>query len=450
VSLRHDAAVNAGANVLLAGLGIASGSFVAYRFGPEGRGVLGVGQVLVALGAGLGCLGLGDALVYHRASGAPVPRRRVAGYAVLGAVGAGAVGLLAGRVVATWLGGVAAAEFTIFATLAAGATGLSLVPLGAVRGEGRFALWNGARLVAGAWWLVSLVVTGASGEPHLVALGVVYASGVTATALVLLFATTGVPATATRPEPDVRRLLRFGIPSALASAPLLLNARIDQLALSPVATEAELGQYVAAVSYCWAVVPLGQAIANLATTRVAEREGPERVAMLRQLVGTGVTLIAVCGAGAWLAAGWAIGLLNGEGFDPAVGVARVLLIGASLQALTFICEEGAKGLGRPTVAMQAELTGMVVTAVALVVLVHHGLVPTAVASTIGYAAGFAVATAALSRAAATPVTVLLRPSMHAVRSLLARGRAGAPGAAVAEPVTSATLRDAMVEGPPDA
>lgn len=419
MSIRRDAAVNAGANLALAFVGIGSGSFMSYRFGPEGRGVLGVGQVLVGLGAALGCLGIGEALVYARASGARFARPLIVRYAVLATLGGALLGLLVGRIVGGWLDSPVG-EFTLFATVSSAATAFYLVPLGLLRGAGRYGMWNAARTFGALWWLVSLVVSGLQGSYDLVVLGCTYGLGLVALGGVLLVVAPEPVAGATAQRPGLRSLLAFGLPAALATAPLLLNARVDQLALAPAVSAADLGQYVAAVSYCWAVVPIGQAIANLATTRVAERPEPERGAALQRLVGVGVTLVLGCAVGAWVVAGWAIPLLNGDRFHPAVGVARVLLVGASLQAITFICEEGAKGLGRPGVAMRAEVAGVIVMGLALVLLVRHGLIPTALASTIGYVGSFSVAVWAVSRATGIPPAHLLRPSPIGVRGLLAR------------------------------
>jgi O-antigen/teichoic acid export membrane protein len=429
-SLRRDATVNAGANFVLAGLGVASGSYISYRFGPEGRGVVGVAQVLAAVGAGLGSLGLGDALLYFRASGAAHDRRRVIALALVAAGGAGLVGAALGLVLSVWINGTDVTSFVAFSALTGSATGCFLVPLGVVRGAGHFALWNGARIVAAGWWLASLIITGLDGEVHLLALSVVYGAGLVVLSVALLRGRWEPTGGARTDAPTLRRLLGFGLPAALASAPLLLNARVDQVALSTGASETDLGYYVAAVAYCFAVVPLGQAIANLAATRVAERPEGERAEVVRRLARVGSMVVLLAGGAAWVAAGWAVPLLNGDRFRPAVGITRILLVGASLQALTFIFEDSAKGLRKPGVAMRAELTGLAVMGVLLVFTVPHGLAPTAVASTIGFVASFAVAAVSVSRLTDTSLVSLLRPSLADLRALT--GRAAAPSTTVLE------------------
>jgi O-antigen/teichoic acid export membrane protein len=210
---------------------------------------------------------------------------------------------------------------------------------------------------------------------------------------------------------SMRFLLAFGLPSSLALAPLMLNARIDQVALSLVKPADIVGQYVAAAGYCWATVPLGQAIANLTATRVAAQPDPGlRVATLRQLTRIGVTVIGMSGVVAWIAAPAALRILNGPGFGGAVGISRILIIGTSLQGVTFLLEEGARGLGRPRLAMRAELLGLLSMLALLLVLTRYGAIPTAVASATGYVVSFIVISRSVAQHSDVGMWNLVRPA----------------------------------------
>ena len=59
---------NLAGNMTLAVLAIASGKAISSWYGPSGRGILGASQVAIALAATLGGLGLGDAILYNRAT----------------------------------------------------------------------------------------------------------------------------------------------------------------------------------------------------------------------------------------------------------------------------------------------------------------------------------------------------------------------------------------------
>jgi O-antigen/teichoic acid export membrane protein len=295
------------------------------------------------------------------------------------------------------------------------------VPSGAIRGAGRFFWWNALRIAAALVWTGTLVVEATRGTTvHLSFIGPVYAIGLTGVAVVgiALFqrhcrSQPPEPLLHCQREASLVPLLRFGIPSAFAYAPLLVNARGDQIALALHADHQTVGYYVAATAYCWATVPLAQAIATLTATRVASHHAADqRVAELVRLTRLGVTIVGLSGVVAWLLAPIGIGLLNGNGFGAAVAISRVLLIGATVQNITYLLEEGARGLGQPRFAMAAELVGLAVMVLLLVLLARFGAIATATASTIGYLASFMVIVAALTRHTKSTWRMLLRPSFR--------------------------------------
>jgi O-antigen/teichoic acid export membrane protein len=414
-SLRRDASLNAFSNLVLAVLGTASGSLISYRYGVEGRGVIGAAQVVAALTAGLGALGLGDALLYAIASG----RRVTLSVLVRATVGAALVAALFGSI-AGWIVsrridvGPHPSTFVWFCAVVASATGCLVVPSGALRGIGDWLTWNLVRALAVVGWIIALLVGGSSGSYHLERIAFVYAAILVGlTLLAIVRCRIGLVRTPERQTLDssMRFLLAFGLPSSLALAPLMLNARIDQVALSLVKPADIVGQYVAAAGYCWATVPLGQAIANLTATRVAAQPDPVlRVAILRQLTRIGVTVIGISGVVAWIAAPVALRILNGPGFGGAVGISRILIIGTSLQGVTFLLEEGARGLGRPRLAMRAELLGLLAMLALLLILTRYGALPTAVASAAGYVVSFVVIGRSVAQHSEVSMWDLVRPA----------------------------------------
>ena len=425
-TLRRDASINAGSNIALAVLGIVSGSLVSYRFGPVGRGSLGAAQVVGALCAGFGAMGLGDAMLYWIASKRSVGTRLVLQASLIAAFVAGLLGTAVGVVVTTRTDiRTSSGDFVLFCGLVAGATAFYTVPTGALRGAGKYATWNGLRVGATSMWIVALLIVTSIGHTlHLAIVGIVYAVSLTAIGSYAIVRTSREIRLARLPERErhqLRPLILFGLPSAFASAPLLLNARIDQVAVAINSSANNVGQYVAAAGYCWATVPFGQAIANLTATRVAAHaDHNTRATTLRSLSGLGVTVVGASGFLAWIAAPIAIRLLNGPGFGGAVGIARILLVGATLQGVTFLLEEGARGLGRPKLAMVAELSGLVTMVALLAVFSRRGVTATAVASTMGYVMSFVVIVFAVGRVTSSQPWELLRPTgirqLQAVRN----------------------------------
>ncbi|CAN5592963.1 hypothetical protein BH10ACT2_BH10ACT2_00140 [soil metagenome] len=423
-SIRGHASINAVSNIGLAFLGIISGSLVSYKFGPEGRGTIGVVQVISALCAGFGALGLGDALLYWIASRRDVSLRLVIRSSIAATVVAGVFGTSMGLVVSRRIdvpgdGGA----FVAFCGMVAAATAFYTVPTGALRGSSLFARWNALRLLAATSWIAAIVAVALiGGGLRILVIGCIYsvalvALGLNAIARVApeLQQRVGAPAHDRR----LRPLLKFGLPSAFASAPLLLNARIDQVALAFNGSASTVGLYVAAAGYCWATVPLGQAIASLTATRVAaHRDAESRAAALRELSRLGVTVIGVSGVGAWLVAPFALRVLNGPSFGDAAAIARILLVGASLQGVTYLLEEGSRGLGLPKLAMYAELAGLGTMVVGLVLFSRGQAIPTALISTAGYVVSFLVIVLALMRATGSNPWSLLQPaSLSQLRGL---------------------------------
>ncbi|MBI4934934.1 MAG: hypothetical protein HY828_13720 [Actinobacteria bacterium] len=411
-SIRRDAWINAASNIALAVLGVVSGSIISYRFGAEGRGTLGAAQVVGALSAGFGAMGLGDALLYWIASQRRLTRSLVITASGVGTATATALGTGIGILVGTRIGGTSsAAEFTVFCAAVAGTTAFYTIPSGALRGASEFGRWNALRLSATISWIVALVIAASvSDEVPLLLIAAVYSAALLVLGGLALVRVLVTLPTISSGRTGLRPLLAFGLPSAFAWAPLLLNARIDQVALALNSSAGVVGQYAAAAGYCWATVPLGQAIANLTAPRVAaEPDARARGERLRSLSGLGVTVVGVSGLVAWIAAPFAIRLLNGSGFDDAVGIARILLIGATLQGSTFLLEEGARGLGRPRLAMFAEIAGLVVMVTLLVLYSARGATATATASTIGYVTSFMAIVIMVSKASGVSPVRLLTP-----------------------------------------
>lgn len=415
--MRRDALVNLAGNIALAVLAIASGKVVSAWFGPSGRGVLGASQVAMALAATIGGLGLGDAVLYRRARGNHPSRTQVLRWAGAAAGAALVLGLGAGAVLGQWLRDDASLGGVVTLVAAASAaTAFLTVAQGHTRGAGSFAAWNVVRVAGAFGWIVALAAARRSGGGvSLVVVASVYS--------LLLVALAVVPlrAVARRSSDDARlgELLRFGVPAALGAFPQTLNARVDQFTLAAVSSSTVVGYYAAAAGYCWAVVPLSQALANLLFTRVAAtRDEESRRRVLESTVRLGVSAVLVSGLGAWLLAGWALPLLNTDEFGPAVRIARILLVGAVLQSVTFLLEEGTRGLGLPRIAMVAELVGLGTMGVLLALVARRGAEAVAWASVAGYAASFIAAVVGSSRATGTPWHRLVRPGAEGLRALV--------------------------------
>jgi O-antigen/teichoic acid export membrane protein len=410
-SLGRNTRINMLANAILGALGILSGSIVSYRYGAGQRGAIGVSQVLAALSASLGALGLGDAILHMLAKRRRITLAQLLGYALLTIPLAGLLGVGAGLAVAKVSGDLFNLGTMAFFCALLGASGAVFSLLGgALRGLSDFVGWNVLRIAAAVVWVLALLVRdGSDFDPIRAAItyAVLMSLVCLAQALRIRKLLAGRAARIELDQtPGLRLLLRFGLPSAFATTPLLLNARLDQVALGLVANKVDVGHYVAAVGYCWATVPLGQAIATQAATTIAAASNPlPEIQKLCRLAGA---VIVGSGLLAWILAPEAIRLLNGDGFESSVGLARILLVGTTLQGTTYLLEEISRGLGAPSLALRAELAGLISMVLLLLVLASHGGTATAIASSIGYLISTLVAARSASRLVGVPIRGLVR------------------------------------------
>lgn len=188
-------------------------------------------------------------------------------------------------------------------------------------------------------------------------------------------------------QAPVRSLLRYGLPAAGAVLPQVLNLRLDQLIMAPVLSAKDLGLYVVAVAWSYAVNPVLLAIGMVLLPRVAgsvDDTAHDQVLVRAVRVGVwaAIGMVAVVAAITPVA----FGLLFPAGFDEAVPAAMLLVVAGGLFGVNFILAEGLRGLGRPRITLYAELTGLAVTCLALGALLPLGIVGAAVASIAGYGA----------------------------------------------------------------
>ncbi len=416
--MRRDLAANLAGNLLLAVMAVGSGLLIARLFGPTGRGDFASIQVIAAFAAGLGGLGLGDAVLYRTASGHPV----LVSALVRLSIGAGAAAAVLAFPMGLLIGGGddgARPGFVLFAIGAAAATAIVMVAQGATRGAGRFGHWNLARILANVAWIACLLAATIGVDVNLVAAAIVFVAGYLAVWAWLAITEARRLTPSRRERPRTAALLRFGIPAALASVPALVNGRLDLYVLAAVSSTTEVGYYAAAVGYCWAIAVLSQAVANLAFTRVAERsDAGARSDLLRRLSQAAVVLVLLAVAVAWLLAPWALPLLNSDEFERSIGLARILLLGVGCQSIAFVLEEGTRGLGLPKLAMWAEIAGLAVMGVLLVAVARNGPTAVAWASTAGYATTMAVAVVATGRATGIAGWRFLQPSVRELAHLV--------------------------------
>jgi enterobacterial common antigen flippase len=402
---------------------IASGVVVARVLGPEGRGHVALLMLIPSLLYQLGSLGGPLAVTFYLAQGASLRRDVIASARRLAATQIATMTLAHAALLATFV----ALRWFDDVRLAAYAS-LPLVPatvtyhyaLAVVQGERRFIAFNVLRLVLVCLYALGVVLLMLASVANAFTIMMSWTTAYSCLALAaVLTARRRCPNDArSRQTAEVRpgQLVRFGARAVVGAASPVENYRLDQLAVGMMLPPAALGYYVVATALTNLPRFLSQSIGFYAYPQAAARQEAATGARLVRVIAVGVVATLVLAAGLAAAAGLIIPVLFGQEFEPAVPIARILLLGGGLLAVRRIVVDFARGAGRPGIGTAGELAAWVV------------LVPSfAIAVPVWGAEGAAAAVAA-SAAVALAVSALMlyrRPVRRTVGDVDA---GAAPGA----------------------
>lgn len=206
--------------------------------------------------------------------------------------------------------------------------------------------------------------------------------------------------------PWVPKLLRYGLQSYPASLSWMANARIDQFIMSALVSVESLGQYAVAVSYAGVVFPLLGAVPMVLFPHIAR--GSRETAGPKIMVGLGVSVLVALAAAIVLAAisRYAIPLLFGAQFNPAVLPAVILLAGTIVLGANYVLSDGLRGLGRPLIPSIGEFVGLLITILALFLLLPRlGMLGAAWASVLSYTVTFLILATSTCRVLRKPANL---------------------------------------------
>lgn len=385
-----NTALNAAANIVLAGLGMVSGVLAARLLGPHGRGELAAIQTWPGFIGSLAMLGMHDALAYYSA-GSPSEAGSYLASAMVVALASSLPFMVLGYLVmplllhAQRLGIVWAGRWYLLVAPVYALIGLPRYPF---QGREDFIPWNAMRIAPNLLWIAVLLVAWTSSLTT-----PAFLAGANLVAMVFLVYPFGVLTVRRIPgpfRPDRRKLpslLSYGLPCMATMVPQTLNLRLDQMLMAALLPPRDLGLYVVAVAWSGAVAPLLSALSAVTMPAVASASD-HRQSVRRLISGVqaaaalalvlAVTLAAITPA--------AITFFFGASFRAAVPVALVLVPAAAVLGLNSVLQEGLRGLGRPYAVLQAELAGLLATAMALTAMLRPmGIMGAAIASLLGYA-----------------------------------------------------------------
>ena len=414
-------------NIILAVLSLASGGLAARLLGVAGRGELAAIQIWPTFLAGFSMLGLSEAIVYFTAK-----ESKNAGRYLVSAV---SLTLL----VSTLFMGIGYVFIPIFLAVQSPEVvvasriyllmiplfSLIGLPLQTLRGRNDLLVWNLIRLVQPFGWVCILLVMGLGGRNSAPEAALVYLWMVGLLFLPIAYIVSRRIPGPYRFERNLwSPMLRFGIPSVAASLPVILNLRLDQLLMAAFLSPQVLGLYVVAVAWASAVSPLLNAIGIIIFPRVASQTIPkERMRVLIQgihlavMVGLGVVVILIT------ITPYVLPWIFGEDFRQAIPSSLILIIAGVISCISSILEEGARGLGKPSVVLAGESVGLVATILALALLLKpFGILGASISSLLGYSGTLFALLFQISRITELRFGAILLPERSDVDWILMRFR----------------------------
>lgn len=398
-----------GATALMLALNLVTGVMVARLLGASGRGEI---AVLVTLGQTLGwaaSLGCFQAVGFYNTR-EPENTDATIGTWVAMSLPLGVAGIVAGQLL---VGTLMAAQPDSAVALAR--VWLLMVPLmplseslsGALVADRDFSAMNFYKLLQSALpvviyfglWLTGKFTVEAVLLTHVVVVGVY---------LALLFRRVLERHHIGRPRRDLaRKGLWYGIRAHASNMGAQLNARLDLLIMPAFLAASQIGLYAVAVSIAAMIVTLAGSLAMIALP-VASGDGERKSVRVVQLMHATMLTGAVLGASIVVLADPLLTIVYSSAFEGAATALRLLVPGAVLLAMAGIAVNGLYGQERPGVAGLAQLPGVAITIVGLLLFLRSGgIEAAALISTVTYGASFAISTFLFMRRAGLPWSALL-------------------------------------------
>lgn len=200
------------------------------------------------------------------------------------------------------------------------------------------------------------------------------------------------------PHARLGPLFRYGLKAMPGSAGTLFNNRLDQLIIAPMVSFGDLGLYAVAAGTSLAPAFLAMSMAANAFATVKEDAHRGRQASAATAIRRGLLVSALAAAGLALVTPIAIPLLYGSAFTGAIGPTIILLGGSVAWGGQLVAAQCANALGQPSYSSVAEVIGVLVTVLGLVLFVpQYGIIAAAVVSLAVYTIRLAVTLVLLRR-----------------------------------------------------
>ena len=370
-------------------LNVVSGVLLARTLGVHGRGELAAAILLPMLLAVLGGVGLSEAATYHMARGTSTAGALIGTVLVLTAVQSALLVAIGAALVPLFLSnyneGIVRDSllFLIYIPLYLFAFNLS----GVLNGMQRFGRSNTLRVLVTLITVIGLVGLAVAHSLSVENAVTVYLLANVINAAVAWIMVSRVNRTPLSFDWQLcRNLLAYGLKTHTSSVSVLVNERIDQLAISIFLGPAKLGLYVIAVTLTSATALIGSSVGMVSLPTVAHlKAGADRNRAVRNFVGLTFFLATLTSAGLIIFVPDLITLFFGQAFSGAADVCRVLLVAAIFFSTNRVIGNVLKAVNRPLEAGIAEVMAILATVGGLAALLpHFGILGAGIASLAAY------------------------------------------------------------------
>jgi O-antigen/teichoic acid export membrane protein len=217
----------------------------------------------------------------------------------------------------------------------------------------------------------------------------------------------------------LRRTLAYAVRLHPGAEARELNLYLDQLMMSLVLPLASLGLYASAVSAATVLRVGSSAFLLMSQAEVQAVSATERRAVIARLARVNVGLLLPAALALVVALPFLLPAVYGGAFAPAVTAAQILCLAGVIEGLGVAMGGVLVGTGRASVATFWQLTGLGVSAIALLIWLPAGQIQAAAwISLLSYAVSATGMVAAVARAESIPLVDLLVPRPTDISSLV--------------------------------
>jgi O-antigen/teichoic acid export membrane protein len=365
---RRVALVSAG-NALPAIVGLVTAPVLAQALGVDGRGELAAATTPLLLLLNAATLGLPDALTYflsqNRSDSARILKRALCYLALAGIIGTLAIAAFS---LVLQPGNP---DLRMLMIIAAFALAPSLVVAGlrgAASGQQRWGLVTVERSIGAVARLVALVTL--AGFSSLDVLTATIAIAVSPLLGVLAYIPLSRTISSSSPQvsPSERPLLlSYGMRVWIGSFAGIILARIDQLLMIPLSSLEQLGLYAVAVTVSEAALVFNATVREVLFAAESRTKATWQKTASAARISTFVTLLIALVIG--LASIWAVPVLFGKEFSPAVPVVQMLLLAVVVGNPGSVAGASLSARGHPELRSYSLLIACVINVVAVLLLV---------------------------------------------------------------------------------